>query len=343
MPNLVYINGDGIGKEVVPAALQVLKAVVPDLNLIQAEAGWDCFLKNGVSVLPETLDKLRLYGVGLFGAVSSPSYKVPGYRSAIITIRQALDLYSNLRPIDTYPNISTRQGIDMLIVRENTEGMYAGRERMDGDMAIAERLITRKASYRIGKRAAQLALQSNRRLTIVHKANVLPITDGLFRDTVREAIRDVCPPDVVLPVEEMLVDTAALRLAGEPEHFGVLVTTNLFGDILSDLASVHFGGLGMAPSLNWGDHIALAEPVHGSAPDIAGHGIANPIATILSTSMLLRYVWRQLPLAIQIENAVNDALAYDLPVKDGRLAPGLETATITRCVLRRIEHPGPDR
>ena len=164
----------------------------------------------------------------------------------------------------------------------------SGRERLDGDIAVAERVITRHASMTVlvSERCEHCRGERRKRLTIVHKANVLPITDGLFRDCVLAAVADFQDGESEIKIEEMLVDTAAFRLAGEPKHFDVIVTTNLFGDILSDEAAYWCGGMGLAPSLNWGSEVALAEPVHGSAPDIAGQGIANPIASILSAVFL---------------------------------------------------------
>ncbi len=325
MPKLCVISGDGIGREVVPAAVRVLQAAIPDLETIEAEAGWDCFQRQGVSVPEATLAAIRECGAALFGAVSSPSYRVAGYRSAILTMRQELDLYANIRPVQSWPHVSPRPGIDMIIVRENTEGLYAGRERLEGDTAVAERIITRQASRRIAQKALGLGRQLGReRLTIVHKANVLPVTDGLFRDTVREVVGDA------LVVDELLVDVAALKMVGEPERFDVVVTTNLFGDILSDAAAHWGGGLGLAPSLNWGDGIALAEPVHGSAPDIAGQGIANPIAAILSGALLARFAWGDEQGAARMETAVYQTLAQtgDQPVG---------TQAITEAVLQRLE------
>ena len=331
MARLCIIEGDGIGKEVIPAAVEVLERAIPGLEVIQAEAGWDTFTRRGVSVPDETLAAVRASGAALFGAVSSPSRKVQGYRSAILTLRQELDLYTNLRPVVSLPVVSPRPGIDLLIVRENTEGMYAGRERLEGETAIAERVITRQASYRIGRKAVELALAAGRkRLTIVHKANVLPVTDGLFRDTVRAAAFELDAEGHGLVVDEMLVDTAANQLVSQPEKFEVIVTTNLFGDILSDEAAHWCGGMGLAPSLNWGPETAIAEPVHGSAPDIAGKGIANPVAAILSGALLARYVW-QLPEAAQrIEGAVYSALAL------GLARTGLPTAEITRAIGERL-------
>lgn len=303
MPQLCVIPGDGIGREVIPAAVEVLQAVVPNLETIPLKAGWDCFQECGASVPSETLEALRSTGAGLFGAVSSPSHRVEGYRSAILTMRQTLDLYGNIRPVHPLPGRSPNPNVNMIVVRENTEGLYVGQERRDGDTAIANRVITRKASYRIGAMAARLMEQLQRqRLTIVHKANVLPVTDGLFRDSVREAVQNHKSYSVA--VDELLVDVAALKILESPEQFDCVVTTNLFGDILSDAAAYWGGGLGLAPSLNLGDDIALAEPVHGSAPDIAGTGQANPTAAILSAALLARHAWNLPEAADQIESAV---------------------------------------
>lgn len=308
-PRLCVIPGDGIGQEVVPAAVAVLTAVIPHLQIVTAEAGWGTFEKIGVSVPEETLTAVRDCGAGLFGAVSSPSRKVAGYRSAILTMRQELDLYANIRPVQSCPRVSPRPDVDMIIVRENTEGLYVGRERWEdgGETAVAERLITRHASRRIAQKALELMQRQNRqRLTIVHKANVLPLTDGLFRDTVRDVFSETSSV-----VDELLVDVAALKMVETPELFDVIITTNLFGDILSDAAAHWGGGLGYAASLNWGDGVALAEPVHGSAPDIAGKGIANPIAAILSGALLARYVWGLEDVAQRVETAVARTLTHE--------------------------------
>ncbi len=331
MPRLCVIEGDGIGKEVIPAAVQVLERAVPGLELTRAAAGWETFQQRGVSVPEEALTAIRAAGAALFGAVSSPSRKVAGYRSAILTMRQELDMYANLRPVRSLPVVSPRAGLDLLIVRENTEGLYAGRERLEGDTAIAERVITRSASYRIGYKAVELAIAAGRRrLTVVHKANVLPVTDGLFRDSVLEAARALDAAGHGLTVDELLVDTAANQLAGTPEKFEVIVTTNLFGDILSDEAAYWCGGMGLAPSLNWGAGAAIAEPVHGSAPDIAGKGIANPVASILSAALLARYIWNLPAVAAQIEAAVHSAL------QAGLAAGGQTTRQITQAILERV-------
>lgn len=338
-PSLCVIEGDGIGHEVIPAAVEVLRAVIPGLEIFSAEAGWDCFMKHGVSVPEETLETVRACGAALFGAVSSPARKVEGYRSAIITLRQRLNLYANLRPARSLPGVSPRTGINLMVVRENTEGLYSGREHWENDeTAIAERVITREASYRLAVRTLKLMRASGRkRLTIVHKANILPLTDGLFRDTVRQACQDMRQQGFEVEVDEMLVDIAALKLVSEPERFDVIITTNLFGDILSDEAAYWCGGMGLAPSINWGEGAALAEPVHGSAPDIAGKGIANPIAAILSAGLLARYAWGLTSAADQIEQAVCTALAEELELEGRSLAKTNTTARITDAVLQRLK------
>ncbi|HRQ40729.1 MAG TPA: isocitrate/isopropylmalate family dehydrogenase [Chloroflexota bacterium] len=334
-PRLCVIPGDGIGQEVIPAAVEVLTAVIPHLQIVTTEAGWGTFEKVGVSVPDKTLTMLRECGAGLFGAVSSPSRKVAGYRSAILTMRQELDLYANIRPVQSLPRISPRPDVDMIMVRENTEGLYVGRERVEdgGDTAVAERHITRRASRRIAQKALALMQRQNRHtLTIVHKANVLPLTDGLFRDTVREVFEGtrLNVDERGFLVEELLVDVAALKMVAAPESFDVIITTNLFGDILSDAAAHWGGGLGLTPSLNWGDEVALAEPVHGSAPDIAGKGIANPIAAILSGALLARYVWGLEEVARRVETAVAHTLAHES-------YPALTTTkAITRTILTNL-------
>jgi homoisocitrate dehydrogenase len=336
---LCVIPGDGVGREVIPCAVDVLKHIIPGLQIIDADAGWDCFRRTGRALPDETKARIAECGAALFGAVSSPSKKVEGYRSPIIEMRQHFALYANLRPTrgirleDESGTERRTSKVDLLIVRENTQGLYAGRERMQGDEAIAERVITRAASERIGRVALEMARARRKQLTIVHKANILPVTDGLFRDAVRAAAPDF--PEVA--IDEALVDTAAMLLASRPEQFDVIVTTNLFGDILSDVASVWGGGMGVAPALNLGPAVAIAEPVHGSAPDIAGTGVANPAGAILSTALLLRHHWREPALADRVERAVYGALESGVRTPDlgGRATTGQMITTI-RANLSRI-------
>jgi homoisocitrate dehydrogenase len=333
MTKLCVIPGDGIGLEVIPAAVQVLEKIITDLEVVYAEAGWNCFLKHGVSVLPQTLDVIRDCGAALFGAVSSPSHKVQGYLSAILTLRQELNLFANLRPVRSLPVISPRADIDMLLVRENSEGLYSGLETLEDGRATATRVITRQASFQIADQCMRIMQQLNRKkLSIIHKANVLPLTYGLFRETVSEVVCSYEQQGYPIEVEEVLVDVAAFRMLSAPQKYDVLVTTNLFGDILSDAAAYWCGGMGIAPSLNLGEGIGLAEPVHGSAPDIAGKGIANPIAAILSAALLVRFVWQQQDAANRIEAAVHQSLIEfgDLGINPTVHNPG------TQVILDRI-------
>ncbi|MCL5042544.1 MAG: isocitrate/isopropylmalate family dehydrogenase [Gammaproteobacteria bacterium] len=334
---LCVIPGDGIGQEVVPVAVGALQLLLPDLQVEHAEAGWDCFQRHGQAVPEATLECMRACGAGLFGAVSSPLQPVSGYRSAILTLRQRLGLNVNLRPVRSWPGVSPRDDVDLLILRENSEGLYSGREQMLGSgHAMAERHITASASEALAQRAIDvMGLRAVERITLVHKANVLPLTCGLFRDRCRAVL---AAADLENKVDERLVDVAALQLVAEPQRFDLLLTTNLFGDILSDLACHWSGGLGLAPSLNWGQGIALAEPVHGSAPDIVGSGRANPLAAVLSAALLLRFHWSRPELADQLEAAVSRVLAH-------HAGEDLGTATLQRLeqsLLQQLTHPQQD-
>ncbi len=329
MKRVVLIEGDGIGHEVVPAAVRVLEATGVPFQFVEAEAGWDCFQRHGTALPDDTLALVRESDAALFGAVSSPLHRVEGYRSPIVALRRALDLYANLRPVFSMPVSGSRAGIDLLIVRENSEGLYSGRERREGDTVIAERVITRRASARITRVACEQAMHRRRHLTIVHKANVLRESDGLFR----EAAYQVAGEYADLTVAEMLVDTAALHLVTDPERFDVLVTTNLFGDILSDEAAGLVGGLGLAPSANVGDVQGVFEPVHGSAPDIAGRGIANPIATILAASLMLEHL-REAAAAERVRVAAIETLRQGPRTPD--LGGDAGTEDVTRAIVAKL-------
>jgi homoisocitrate dehydrogenase len=321
------IEGDGIGHEVIPAAVDVLRVTGIQPEVTGAEAGWDCFQRNGTALPRATIDAARSADAVLFGAVSSPSHRVPGYSSPIVRLRRELDLFANLRPSQSWPLPGSRGGVDLLIVRENSEGLYVRRERRESDRAIAERVITLDGAARIARVACEWAMRRRRHLTIVHKANVLPETCGLFRETALE----ITAGYPALTVDEMLVDAMALQLVMHPERFDVIVTTNLFGDILSDEAAGLVGGLGLAPSANLGSQQtpALFEPVHGSAPDIAGRGIANPIAAFLAVAMLLDHIGAS-------SEAQRLRTATARVVKDGPHTPDLggsaKTADVTSMV-----------
>ncbi len=333
MTDIVLIPGDGVGQEVIPAAAEVLAALGLGLVFREAPAGFSHFEKTGNAIPDETLADVEAAGLALFGATSSPSGGVAGYRSPILALRQTFDLYCNFRPTWSLPVVSPRPGIDLLLVRENTEDLYVGRERREGDTTVAERVITAAGSERIARAAFEQARgrAGDRRpvVTIVHKANVLKVTDGLFRQQCKAVAAGY--PDV--GCNEMLVDAMALRLMRDPEAFDVIVTTNLFGDILSDQASHWMGGLGVAPSANIGVRAAVFEPVHGSAPDIAGRGIANPLGAILAAAMLCDHIG-QPAAGDRVRAACAAALADGVATAD--IGGSANTQTMTRAVLARL-------
>ena len=334
MIKICLIAGDGIGQEVIPAAAEVLSALGLDIEFTEAFAGFEYFKQTGNAIPDATLAAVEAAGVAMFGATSSPSTQVDGYRSPILAMRKAFDLYANLRPVQSLPGSFARPNLNLLIVRENTEGLYAGRERREDDTAIAERVITKRGSERIARVAFEQArkrsaVSGQQSVTIVHKANVLKITDGLFRECCLQVAKEF--PEVT--VKEMLVDAMSMRLVRDPENFDVIVTTNLFGDILSDEASALIGGLGVAPSANIGQKVAVFEPVHGSAPDIAGQGIANPIGAILSAAMLLDHVGESSQ-ANRVRQAVNATLAQGVLPRD--LGGTAKTSEVTKTILKNL-------
>lgn len=277
------VPGDGIGQEVMKATIDVLDSLDIDFEYVYGEAGDACLEKNGTALPGETLDMIRQSDACLFGAAGETAADV------IVKIRQEMKMFANLRPVKAYPHTnSLSDDIDFMIVRENTEGMYiADEEKYTDDGAIARRIITKEAEKRIIDYAFKYAVENNKsKVTAVHKANVLKKTDGLFKEIFYEVAENY--PDIA--TEDFYVDATAMYLITQPESFEVIVTTNLFGDILSDEGAGLVGGLGLIPSANIGLDGALFEPVHGSAPDIAGKGIANPIAMMLSAVMMLRYL-----------------------------------------------------
>lgn len=280
---IAVIPGDGIGKEVMEATLDVLNGLDIDFKYVYGDAGDECLEKTGTALPSETLDLIMDADACLFGAAGETAADV------IVKIRQEMKLFANLRPVKSYPNTNSLfDNIDFMIVRENTEGVYiADEESYTDDGAIARRIITKKAEKRIIEYAFEYAKNNNKtKVTAVHKANVLKKTDGLFKKVFYEVAKDY--PDIA--TEDFYVDATAMYLITQPESFEVIVTTNLFGDILSDEGAGLVGGLGLIPSANIGEDGALFEPVHGSAPDIAGKNIANPIAMMLSAIMMLRYL-----------------------------------------------------
>ena len=281
--NIAVIPGDGIGSEVMEATISVLNNLDIDFDYTYGEAGDACLEKTGTALPQETIEIVRNADACLFGAAGETAADV------IVKLRQEMKMFANLRPVKAYPNTnSLSDNIDFMIVRENTEGLYiADKEELTDEGAVAKRVITREAEERIIDYAFQYAKDNGKsKVTGVHKANVLKKSDGLFKEIFYEVGEQY--PDI--EKEDFYVDATAMYLITQPESFEVIVTTNLFGDILSDEGAGLVGGLGLIPSANIGNDGALFEPVHGSAPDIAGKGIANPIAMMLSAVMMLRYL-----------------------------------------------------
>ncbi|ENN96372.1 isopropylmalate/isohomocitrate dehydrogenase [Methanocaldococcus villosus KIN24-T80] len=318
---ICVIEGDGIGKEVIPEALKVLN-LLGNFEIIKAEAGLECYKKYGYYLPKETIEKAKEADIILFGAVTS-NPKDKNYKSPIITLRKLFDLYANVRPINNFGlgeivgkiagyKFLDIKSIDIVIIRENTEDLYVGREKENADKAVAERIITKKGAERIVRFAFEYAKDNNRKkVSCIHKANVLKITDGLFLETFYKISKNYN-----IEANDYLVDATAMHLIKNPNIFDVIVTTNMFGDILSDEASALIGGLGLVPSANIGENKALFEPVHGSAPDIAGKGIANPMAAILCVSMIFDYINEN-----KKANLIREAIKYCLI--NGKTTPDL--------------------
>jgi isocitrate dehydrogenase (NAD+) len=304
---VTVIRGDGIGPEVIDAAIRVLDSSGVDLAWEPAEAGAVANIKMGDALPDETLRSIRRTRLCLKGPLETPIGS--GYRSANARLRAELDLYANLRPVRSYTGVETPfRDVDLAIVRENTEGEYAGVERYvdhDGGAAECVSTTTLAASQRIVRYAFEYAARHRRRkVTLVHKANILKLTSGLFL----QAGRDMAKHYSGIEFEEMIVDNAAMQLVMNPSRFRVIVTSNLFGDILSELAAGLVGGLGLAAGMNVGEKAAVLEPIHGTAPDIAGKGIANPAAAIVAGAMLLRHM-EEVDAADRIDSAVRLVIA----------------------------------
>ena len=324
---IAVVPGDGIGKEVMEAAIHVLDALDIDFDYVYGQAGDECLEKTGSALPDETLEIIRNSDACLFGAAGESAADV------IVKIRQEMRMFANLRPVKAYPNTnSLSDDIDFMIVRENTEGLYiANEESYTDDGAVAKRIITREAEERIIDYAFKYAKDNNKsKVTGVHKANVLKKSDGLFKDIFYEVAERY--PEIA--TEDYYVDATAMYLITKPESFDVIVTTNLFGDILSDEGAGLVGGLGLIPSANIGEDAALFEPVHGSAPDIAGQGIANPIAMMLSAVMMLRHLGEN-EAADRFDNAILKVLS-DASILTGDLGGSATTMEVAKEVKNNL-------
>jgi 3-isopropylmalate dehydrogenase len=282
MYNIAVIPGDGIGKEVMDATLSILNVSKLEFKYTFADAGDEYAEKTGIPLPEETIDIVKKSQACLFGAAGESAADV------IVKLRRELDLYVNLRPVKSYPGTKCLfNDIDFVIVRENTEGLYSGIEEYTEEGATAVRVITNKASERICRFAFEYAERTDRnKVTAVHKANVLKKTDGIFKDNFYKVAREFTNVES----DDKYVDATAMFFITKPHIFEVIVTTNLFGDILSDEGAGLVGGLGLIPSANIGENHGLFEPVHGSAPKLAGKGVANPSAMVLSAVMMLDYL-----------------------------------------------------
>ena len=336
---VAVLPGDGTGPEVVSIAVRVLEAVQEKLgtyklDLVSGEAGFNAIAKYGTNVPPQTIDMLKTTVACLKGPMTTP--EEPGAPpSAALAIRKFFNLYANVRPCSSLPNVpSLKPNIDLTIVRENTEGMYSNIEfDVSEGVAVAMRVISRKASERVARFAFKLADRRRKHLAYVHKANILRRTDGVFNQAILDVSKDF--PSVV--IEGLHIDNMALQLIKRPETFDVIVTTNLFGDILSDEAAQLVGGLGIASGANMGDNYAMFEPVHGSAPKYAGQDKVNPIATILAGKMLLEYLGerdsaRELERAVRLVLEEGKALTYDLGGK-------ARSSEMCQAILDKIRRP----
>jgi 3-isopropylmalate dehydrogenase len=322
---IVVIPGDGIGQEVVPAARRVLDALDLDLAFTEAEAGDRVAAVRGEPLPAETIAAVEDADATLFGAAGETAADV------ILPLRSAVDSFVNVRPARAYPGVDAlRPETDIVILRENTEGVYAGHEdRLTEDVSTLTRLVTESASRRLAEHACEYVSGGEQEgFTIAHKANVMRVTDGLFRDTVAEVAEERG-----VETDAALMDALATHLCLHPEEYDVIVCPNLAGDMLSDLAAGLVGGLGLLPSANVGEDNALFEPVHGSAPDIAGQGIANPSATVLSAAMLLEYLGYETE-AERVREATTGVL------EDGPRTPDLGgddgTEAVTDAIIERL-------
>jgi isocitrate dehydrogenase (NAD+) len=303
--SVVLIAGDGIGPEVTAAMRSVLHAAGADVTWVEAWAGLGAAQRFGDPLPQATLDLIRRHRVALKGPCTTPVGK--GFRSINVRLRQDLDLFASVRPVCTLPGVKVPYDrVDLVVVRENTEGLYSGQEHVVVPGVVESlRIVTRPACERIVRYAFDLArTQGRRRVTFCHKDNVLPLSDGLFLATAR-AVADDFP---FIEFEAIHVDRLCLELALDPSRYDVLVMENLFGDVLSDVCAGLVGGLGLVPGANLGTRYAVFEAVHGSAPDIAGKGLANPIALVRSAAMMLEHVGQR-QAARRIEASVKKTLA----------------------------------
>jgi isocitrate dehydrogenase (NAD+) len=327
---VTLIRGDGIGPEVADAVVSVLEAAGAPLEFEEAVVGRRAEETEGDPLPEAVLDTIRKNGLALKGPVATPIGK--GFSSVNVRLRKTLDLYANLRPVHTVPGVRTRfENVDLVIIRENTEDLYSGLEHIVVPGVVESlKIITEVASTRIARFAFEYARrEGRRRVTAIHKANIMKLSDGLFLDCFRKVAAEY--PDIV--ADDRIVDAACMRLVMNPESFDVLLLENLYGDIVSDLAAGLVGGLGLVPGANLGKDVAIFEAVHGTAPDIAGTGRANPTALLMSAVLMLRHLSRS-DLAAGIEKALFATFAAGIRTAD--LGGSATTSEFAKAVSQRL-------
>lgn len=330
MTQVTLIKGDGIGPDISDAVVKIIKASGADIEWDVQRAGMDVIAEEG-SPLPQcVLDSVKKNKIALKSPVTTPIGK--GFRSVNVQLRKELDLYANLRPCVSLPEIKTRyENVDIVVVRENTEDLYAGIERqVDEDTAESIKRITRKASLRIAEFAFDYAVKNSRKeVCVVTKANICKLSDGLFLDCAREVAKKY--PQIGF--REILVDNCCMQLVQNPNQFDVLLLPNLYGDIVSDLCAGLIGGLGIAQGANIGKDYAVFEPVHGSAPDIAGQNKANPTAMLLSAVEMLNYIGEKIS-AEKIKKALSATLQDGIKTQD--LGGNATCSEFTDAIIARL-------
>ncbi|MCP3100132.1 isocitrate dehydrogenase (NAD(+)) [Myxococcus sp. K15C18031901] len=328
---VTVINGDGIGPEVMAATIRVLEALKVPLEFEHKDAGTEVVAKYGTNLPHETVEAVLRSGVALKGPTGT--VVGGGLPSANVGLRKRLDLYSSLRPVKSVPNVKTRyEGVDLVVVRENTESLYAGIEHIIVPGVVESlKIITEKASTRIARFGFEYARKHGRKkVTGVHKANIMKLSDGLFLDCCRKVGREY--PEI--HYEEVIIDNLCMQLVKDPSRFDVLVLENLYGDIVSDLCAGLVGGLGVVPGANIGERTAVFEAVHGTAPDIAGKGIANPTALMMSAVMMLDYLDMREE-ARRMEGAIQKVYG-DGKVRTGDLGGGATTRDFTDAIIAAL-------
>ena len=331
---ITVIRGDGIGPEIMDATLHVLDAMDVDLQYEFADAGLVALDKHGELLPAATMDSIRRNRVALKSPLTTPVGE--GFSSINVELRKRFDLYANVRPAKSFPNTKSRfpADVDLITVRENTEGAYIGEGQSlseDGETALLTQKVTRRGSERIVRYAFELARKTGRKkVTVVHKANILKSTSGLFLRIARIVAAEY--PDIAC--NELIVDNCCMQLVMRPEQFDIIVTTNLFGDIISDLCAGLVGGLGLAPGANIGTDAAIFEAVHGTAPDIAGQGKANPCALLLGAAQMLDYLGQP-----DKATKLREAIVATLEAKDSLtpdLGGGGNTMSFARAIASRV-------